>query len=224
MRKRLTKMTALALCLMMGLSGCSAPSAPSDTKAPAATGTAAVGGDAKAEGSADGNAQENTASQGQKIVTMAMTAPWDTLIPFNTTNANTDAVLELIFDKLIVVKADGSFKPRLADSWSMDDETHTKITFNLNKNAKWHDGQPVTADDVVYTAELMSNPDISVARRSKVAPFAGTEDGIRVEGEEFGVKAIDANTVETPPTWIICWTSCSAIFTSCQSTVWRTFL
>ena len=54
-------------------------------------------GDAKAEGSADGNAQENTASQGQKIVTMAMTAPWDTLIPFNTTNANTDAVLELIF-------------------------------------------------------------------------------------------------------------------------------
>lgn len=196
MRKRLTKMTALALCLMMGLSGCSAPSAPSDTKAPAATGTAAEGGDAKAEGSADGNAQENTASQGQKIVTMAMTAPWDTLIPFNTTNANTDAVLELIFDKLIVVKADGSFKPRLADSWSMDDETHTKITFNLNKNAKWHDGQPVTADDVVYTAELMSNPDISVARRSKVAPFAGTEDGIRVEGEEFGVKAIDANTVE----------------------------
>ena len=74
----------------------------------------------------------------------------------------------------------------------------------------------------------MSNPDISVARRSKVAPFAGTEDGIRVEGEEFGVKAIDANTVEftlkDPPTWIICWTSCSAIFTSCQSTVWRTFL
>ena len=57
-------------------------------------------------------------------------------------------------------------------------------------------GQPVTADDVVYTAELMSNPDISVARRSKVAPFAGSEDGIRVEGEEFGVKAIDANTVE----------------------------
>ena len=50
MRKRLTKMTALALCLMMGLSGCSAPSAPSDTKAPAATGTAAEGGDAKAEG------------------------------------------------------------------------------------------------------------------------------------------------------------------------------
>ena len=114
MRKRSTKMTALALCLMMALSGCSAPSAPSDTKAPAATaaGTAAEGGDAKAEG----NAQENTAGQEQKIVTMAMTAPWDTLIPFNTTNANTDAVLELIFDKLIVVKADGSFKPRLADS------------------------------------------------------------------------------------------------------------
>lgn len=110
----------------------------------------------------------------------------------------------------------------------MDDETHTKITFNLNKNAKWHDGQPVTADDVVYTAELMSNPDISVARRSKVAPFAGTEDGIRVEGEEFGVKAIDANTVEftlkDPTNLDYMLDIMFRDFTSCQSTVWRTFL
>lgn len=183
MKKRWTRTIALALGLMMALSACSAPSAPSDTKAPVESSEGTGGGDDK------------TAS-GQKVVTMAMTAPWDTLIPFNTTNANTDAVLELLFDKLIVVKADGSFKPRLADSWSLDEETHTKVTFNLNPNAKWHDGEPVTADDVVFTVELMTNPDLTVARRSKVALFTGTDNGVRIEGEELGCKALDEHTVQ----------------------------
>lgn len=132
----------------------------------------------------------------QKIVTMAMTSAWDTLIPFNTTNGNTDAVLDLLYDKLTVLHTDGTIKPRLAKSWKIDDATHTKITFVLNENAKWHDGTPVTADDVVFTAELMANPDISVARRSKVAPFAGTKKGVRDPGKEFGVKAVDKQTVE----------------------------
>lgn len=132
----------------------------------------------------------------QKIVTMAMTSAWDTFVPFNTTNGNTDAVLDLIYDKLIVLNTDGSVKPRLAKSWSIDEATHTKITFVLNEKAKWHDGKPVTAEDVVFTAELMASPDISVARRSKIAPFAGTKNGVRDSNQEFGVKALDNNTVQ----------------------------
>ncbi|MHC1762292.1 MAG: peptide ABC transporter substrate-binding protein [Negativicutes bacterium] len=140
-------------------------------------------------------AQESKATK-QKIVTMAMTAPWDTLIPFNTSNGNTDAVLDLLYDKLILLRTDGTVKPRLAKSWKTDDATHTKITFVLDEKAKWHDGTPVTADDVVFTMELMSNPDISVARRSKVAQFAGTKKGVREPGKSFGVKALDKQTVE----------------------------
>ena len=127
-------------------------------------------------------------------ITMAMTAPWETFIPFNTTNANSDAVLELMFDKMIIVKADGNHQPRLADSWEQDGLV---LTFHLNENATWHDGEPVTADDVVFTMKLMANPAITHPRRSKVAFFTGTDNsGVLVEGEEFGVKALDAHTVE----------------------------
>lgn len=127
-------------------------------------------------------------------VTMAMTAPWDTFIPFNTTNANTDAVLELMFDKMVVVKANGEHSPRLADSWEQDG---LALTFHLNENATWHDGTALTADDVVFTCELMANAAITHPRRSKVAFFTGTDDsGVRAEDEEFGVKALDAHTVE----------------------------
>lgn len=186
MKKKWIRTAALAISAVMLLGACGAPASPDD--APQAQ--------SQEEGETAEGTQDSSATSGEKTVTMAMTSAWDTFIPFNTTNANSDAVIELVFDKLIVVKADGSFGQRLAKEWSIDDETHTKITFKLNENAKWHDGEPVTADDVVFTAEVMANPDINVVRRSKIAPFAGTVDGKRDESQEFGVKKIDDHTVE----------------------------
>jgi len=53
-----------------------------------------------------------------------------------------------------LVKRDETEKiiPSLADSWDVSPDA-TTFTFHLNKDAKWSDGQPVTADDVVYTAQ-----------------------------------------------------------------------
>ena len=189
MRKSWMKTAAVFLSMAMLLGGCADPT-ETETKAQTET-QAQTEAKAQTEAATEGESKEEgtkTESTGTKTVTMAMTSAWDTLIPFNTTSASSDAVIELIFDKLIVVKADGSFGPRLAKEWSIDDETHTKITFVLDENAKWHDGTPVTADDVVFTAEVMANPDINVVRRSKIAPFTGMIDGKRDESQEFGVK------------------------------------
>jgi peptide/nickel transport system substrate-binding protein len=35
------------------------------------------------------------------------------------------------------------------------DEERTYLQFNINPNARWHDGKPVTADDVIYTFEIL---------------------------------------------------------------------
>lgn len=56
-----------------------------------------------------------------------------------------------IFDTLIWKDQDG-FIPALADSWSFDSEKMS-FTFELNPGAKWHDGQPLTAEDVAFTIE-----------------------------------------------------------------------
>ena len=45
---------------------------------------------------------------------------------------------------------DSSPVPGLADSWETSDDGLT-WTFHLNKDAKWHDGKPVTSEDVAYT-------------------------------------------------------------------------
>jgi microcin C transport system substrate-binding protein len=47
--------------------------------------------------------------------------------------------------------------PSLAEEWAFDKNGRT-MYFKLNKNAKWSDGTPVTADDYIYTLEFMRSP------------------------------------------------------------------
>ncbi|MDZ7761043.1 MAG: ABC transporter substrate-binding protein [Desulfovermiculus sp.] len=56
-----------------------------------------------------------------------------------------------IFDTL-VWKDQGGYVPALAESWSYDDQEQA-FTFQLQPDAKWHDGRPVTAQDVAFTVQ-----------------------------------------------------------------------
>jgi peptide/nickel transport system substrate-binding protein len=63
-----------------------------------------------------------------------------------------------IFDTLIW-KNENGFIPALAKEWTYD-EADNAYTFKLQENAKWHDGEPVTARDVVFTVDYVkSHPD-----------------------------------------------------------------
>ncbi len=54
-----------------------------------------------------------------------------------------------VFDTLVWKDANG-YIPALAKSWSFDPKK-LAFTFELNAEAKWHVGQPLTAEDVVFT-------------------------------------------------------------------------
>lgn len=54
---------------------------------------------------------------------------------------------------LIRVDPSGDFVPSLAESWETDDAQ--KWVFHLVKNATWHDGQPVTAEDIKFSLEYL---------------------------------------------------------------------
>ncbi|MEW6622684.1 MAG: ABC transporter substrate-binding protein [Bacillota bacterium] len=60
-----------------------------------------------------------------------------------------NAKVNYIFDKLIE-KDEKGFIPWLAEKWDIL-EDGTKYIFHLVEDAKWHDGEPFTADDVVFT-------------------------------------------------------------------------
>ena len=60
----------------------------------------------------------------------------------------------LIFSSLIKYDAQGLPSPDIAESWGISYDG-LSYNFQLRENAFWHDGNPVSADDVVFTVELM---------------------------------------------------------------------
>jgi peptide/nickel transport system substrate-binding protein len=62
----------------------------------------------------------------------------------------------LIFSGLIRFDSHGLPQPDLADSWAASADG-TVYNFSIRPNAVWHDGQPVTSDDVIFTIELIKS-------------------------------------------------------------------
>ncbi len=58
-----------------------------------------------------------------------------------------------IFDGLLKVGLDGQPAPALAESWELR-EDGLEITFNLRKGVTFHDGSPLTTDDVVFSLDV----------------------------------------------------------------------
>lgn len=92
-------------------------------------------------------------------------APMDTLNPTSVTlyDGGAYVIMHLIYDTLVKADVNGDPVPDLAQSWSYSNAT--TVVLNLVHNATWHDGQPFTADDVVYTVNTyLAHPELPIMR------------------------------------------------------------
>ena len=83
----------------------------------------------------------------------------------------------LIFEGLTAFDERGVIVPRLASSWDISPDGIT-YTFRLRQDVRWHDGAPFSADDVLFTINLMRDPDFQALDASGL--FA-LWDSIKVE-------------------------------------------
>ncbi|WP_225025922.1 ABC transporter substrate-binding protein [Xinfangfangia pollutisoli] len=67
-------------------------------------------------------------------------------------DGNTDMVLHHIFETLVAYRDDLTIGPLLAESWTVSEDGRV-YTFTLREGAKFHNGAPVTAQDVVWNWE-----------------------------------------------------------------------
>jgi len=69
----------------------------------------------------------------------------------------TDEVMKhMLFTPLVQYNDQLEIQPHLAESWDLDD---MGVTFRLRQDVRWHDGQPVTAEDVKFTFDLAKSPE-----------------------------------------------------------------
>jgi len=79
------------------------------------------------------------------------------LIPNLASDMPSHEVGSLIYDGLVRYDKDLNFEGAMADSWTFSPDC-LELKFKLRRDVKWHDGQPFTADDVVFTYKTMVNP------------------------------------------------------------------
>lgn len=105
------------------------------------------------------------ASAAGGVYAEAVLGPIETLNPLYATSNAERSAAQLIFSRLYDYDKTGHLRDDLATSMTVD-KSKRNYTLTLRQGAKWHDGQPVTAADVVSTVETMKNPDVRSSLRS----------------------------------------------------------
>lgn len=106
------------------------------------------------------------------------------------------ASTKIMWDHLI--KADGnlaSFRPQMAEDYTVSEDGLT-ISFTLKDGLKWHDGKPITVEDVKFTVELAAKaPTKNPVFVAMTIALEGYKD--YVDGDADGISGIviDGNTV-----------------------------
>lgn len=96
------------------------------------------------------------AAQDGDKVTVALPSDTPSLDPTIDTSPIGVNIRLNIYDQLTDIGSDGSVQPRLAVSWEASPDA-TVWTFTLRENVKFHDGKPVTIDDVIWTYNKIMN-------------------------------------------------------------------
>lgn len=99
----------------------------------------------------------------------------DSFNPFVSIYLTPTNIIRYMYEYLVQNDAeDGSPTKGLADSWETEDGQ--TWTFTLQDDLEWSDGEPITADDVVYTyTQLMEVPELAVANGNLVTNFESVD-------------------------------------------------
>ncbi len=159
--------------------------APVATAAPAATVATAPAAQAKVE---PAKAATPVAKTNEVVFRIANSAEPESLDPALIQGVPEHRVFEALFEGLVATNPkDASPIPGVAESWDVN-EDGTQYTFHL-RDAKWSDGEPITANDVVYSWLRELDPKTG-------SPYAWFPCMFIKGASEFNSGAADASAVQ----------------------------
>ncbi|TNH06300.1 oligopeptide ABC transporter substrate-binding protein OppA [Testudinibacter sp. TR-2022] len=104
-----------------------------------------------------------------------------------------------LYEGLVTSDETGRILPGVAKSWDHSDDFKT-WTFHLRDDAKWSNGEPVTAEDFVYAWQRLADPK-TASPYATYLEYSALENAADViagkkAANELGVKALDAHTLQ----------------------------
>ena len=130
------------------------------------------------------------ASSGKTELVVGLSQDLDnSLDPYQITAAGTREVLFNVFEGLVKPDTEGSFVDAVASDHSISEDGLT-YTFTLRDGVKFHNGEPVTADDVLYSFETCA----ATATNTAVAGALSDIQDITADGNEIIITLPEANS------------------------------
>ncbi|QGM80595.1 ABC transporter substrate-binding protein [Otariodibacter oris] len=135
----------------------------------------------------------------QQVVNIQTTAELATLDPQKMEGTNESLLARQLFEGLVNTDENDKIIPGVAERWEYSDDNKT-LTFYLRKDAKWSNGDPVTANDFVFAWQRLVDPNTA-------APYATYLEFMKMENvadivagrkspDTLGVKALDDYTLQ----------------------------
>lgn len=110
------------------------------------------------------------------LLKAGISAEPDSLDPAKATLTVSTEVLDLVYNKLVNIDEKGKFVPELASKWHVEEERIW--VFDLKEGVSFHDGEPLTPEDVKFTFERILDPKTA----SKYIASFGEVESIDVTG------------------------------------------
>jgi oligopeptide transport system substrate-binding protein len=120
-----------------------------------------------------------------------------TLDPHKAEGVPSSNVLRDLYEGLTTEAPNGDVIPGAAESWTLSDDGLV-YTFKIRANAKWSNGDPVTAHDFEYGIKRSVNPETLSKYAYILAPIKNAEaiSAAEADVDTMGVKALDNKTLE----------------------------
>ncbi|HIE55214.1 MAG TPA: peptide ABC transporter substrate-binding protein [Chromatiaceae bacterium] len=120
-----------------------------------------------------------------------------TLDPHKAEGVPSSNILRDLYEGLTIEAPDGRVTPGTAESWQVSDDGRV-YTFHLRKNARWSNGDPLTAEDFVYSLRRSVDPATGSRYSQILAPILNAEAVIAGSKppEALAVEALDEHTLK----------------------------
>lgn len=135
-------------------------------------------------GNESNNESENKATdgkiEGEKVIVVRATGDPMTFNPDSIPDDYAYPIVQNIFNRLVKLDASKQIIPDLATEWEVSEDGKT-VTFHLRDDAKWHDGEKVTSEDVKYTFDtIKQNENYYMSSRLEIVDSIETPDDYTV--------------------------------------------
>lgn len=141
--------------------------------------------------------QPDIRKDGTKVLRVGNGAEPETLDPHQASGVPAANVLRDLYEGLVIHAPDGHIIPGDAKSWDISPDRKT-YTFHIRADARWSNGQPVTAQDYVYSLRRAVAPATASPYADMHSPITHASAIIagKKDPDTLGVQALDAHTLQ----------------------------